>query len=132
MAVEVNVVFQGGKKVDGEINGFTVHTDQPEKDGGEGSAPTPSQLFLVSLATCAGLYAQGFCKSRELSTEGLGVSMSCEFDEKVKRYTKMQYDVTLPKDFPEKYQKSILRAINMCFVKKHLEHPPEFSSRIVT
>ncbi|WP_091348654.1 OsmC family protein [Anaerobranca gottschalkii] len=39
--------------------------------GGEGSAPTPFDLFLSSIATCAGVYALGFCQSKGLSTEGL-------------------------------------------------------------
>ncbi|HBF42893.1 MAG TPA: osmotically inducible protein OsmC, partial [Desulfobacteraceae bacterium] len=47
--IEVN--FPGGKKVDGKIENMIIKTDQPVKDGGEGSAPEPFQFFLMSIAT---------------------------------------------------------------------------------
>ena len=50
------VTFPGGKRVDAEYGGFTVRTDQPPQSGGEGSAPQPFDLFLASIATCAGIY----------------------------------------------------------------------------
>ena len=64
MAMEIS--FPGGKKVDADFKGFTIKTDQAERDGGEGSAPTPTFLFLASLGTCAGIYALNFCESRPL------------------------------------------------------------------
>ena len=48
------VTFPGGKRVDAEYDGFTIKTDQSPKGGGEGSAPQPFDLFLASIATCAG------------------------------------------------------------------------------
>ena len=69
MALEVS--FSGGKKVDANFKGFTIKTDQSEKDGGEGSAPTPSFLFFASLGTCAGLYALNFCEKRKIDTTQL-------------------------------------------------------------
>ena len=66
MAMEIS--FPGGKKVDAFFQGFTIKTDQSEKDGGEGSAPTPSFLFLASLGTCAGIFALNFCQKRKIDT----------------------------------------------------------------
>ena len=42
--MEMTIRFPGGKQVDAAFDGFTVHTDQPVKAGGEGSAPTPFGL----------------------------------------------------------------------------------------
>ena len=51
---EIKVTFPGGLRVDAEYKGFVVKTDQPLKQGGEGTAPAPFDLFLVSIAACAG------------------------------------------------------------------------------
>ncbi len=118
--------FNGGKKVEARFQDAIVQTDQPVDEGGEGSAPQPFQHFLASIATCAGVYAANFCEAREISTEGMSLSMRGWFDEDKKRFTKFTLDLTLPEGFPEKYRKSILRVMDLCFVKKHIVDPPEF------
>jgi len=123
---DVNVTFSGGKKIEAHIAGHTVRTDQPEKDGGEGTAPSPFDLFFASLGTCAGYYALEFCNSRKLGTDGLGVHLTAERDEEKKLFTPIRIAVTLPRDFPEKYAKAILRAVESCTVKKHVAGAPEF------
>jgi putative redox protein len=72
------VRFPGGKRVDAEYGGFTVRTDQAREAGGDASAPAPFDLFLASIATCAGIYVKGFCDSRGIATEGLGLGMRVE------------------------------------------------------
>ena len=71
----MTVTFPGGKRVDAEYNGFTIKTDQSPKGGGEGSAPQPFDLFLASIATCAGIYVKGYCDTRGIPTESLGLQM---------------------------------------------------------
>ena len=75
-----DVTFPGGVAVDVAMNGHTVHTDQPAAIGGGNSAPTPFQLFLASIATCAGFYALRFCQERHIPTEGLGVTKPASRD----------------------------------------------------
>lgn len=123
---KIDLTFPGGKRVDAHYNGMTVATDQSVGNGGEGSAPEPFDLFFVSIATCVGIYALEFCQSRDLSSEGLGVRLEAERDEQQKRYSKIDLHLTLPKNFPEKYEKAIKRAADLCTVKKHILNPPEF------
>jgi putative redox protein len=122
----LQIRFPGGKRVDAQFEGALIQTDQPVNEGGEGSAPQPFQLFLASIAACAGAYAVDFCQARELPMDGMSLSMSGEFDEKKKLYTKFALHLTLPEGFPEKYRKSILRVMDLCFVKKHIVDPPAF------
>lgn len=122
----INVTFDGGMKIKADMDGVTIYTDQPVKDGGEGTAPNPFQLFLGSLATCAGVYAKRFCETRKLNTEGLGVRVFCDFAEKGFRVEKMTYELTLPQDFPEKYVSAIVRSVDLCTVKKHVCDCPDF------
>ena len=67
--MELIVTFPGGKKIDADFNGNIIHTDQPIQAGGEASAPAPFDLFLASIGTCAGIYIQGFCSARGISTD---------------------------------------------------------------
>ena len=126
MALEVS--FEGGKKVDASFKGFTIKTDQSEKDGGEGSAPTPSFLFFASLGTCAGLYALNFCEKRKIDTTKLKLVLDFETHPKTHMVTKIVMNLTLPPDFPEKYVPAIIKAMDLCYVKKHLHEPPQFET----
>ena len=122
--IEVN--FPGGKKVDGKIENMVIKTDQPVKDGGEGSAPEPFQLFLMSIATCAGIYALDFCQAREIETKDMALTMNCELDPSGRVYQKLSIDLRVPAGFPDKYKKAIVRTMDLCSVKKHIINPPEF------
>ena len=94
--------------------------------GGNGSAPEPFTLFLTSIATCAGLYALNFCQVREIPTDTMSLSMRYDFDLKTKRCEKLYIDLKLPTGFPQKYEKAILKAMDLCTVKRHMVDPPEF------
>ena len=126
----VAISFPGGKRIDARIGDFTIHTDQSEKSGGSASAPEPFDLFLASIASCAGIYAWNFCEARHLATEGIGLKMLCERDQKQRRITRMRLQLTLPQGFPEKYRSGILRAMELCAVKRHIHEAPAFSIEI--
>ena len=127
----MTVTFPGGKRVDAEYGGFTIRTDQPPQSGGEGSAPPPFDLFLASIATCAGIYVKGYCDTRGLSTEGLGLEMRIEREPEKNRVVRLAIDIKLPEGFPEKHKEAVIRAADLCAVKKHMLTPPAFEIRTV-
>ena len=118
MLTDIEVSFPGGKRVDAKVGDRVVHTDQPEALGGEGAHAAPFDLFLASIASCAGIYALGFCQSRGLSTAGLQLVQRHEVDPESQLLTGVRIELTLPADFPEKYRPAILRAVQGCRVKK--------------
>lgn len=120
----IDVSFPGGKRVDARIGAFVVHTDQPSDHGGEGSAVAPFDLFLASLATCAGLYVLGFCQARGLPTDGLRLRQKVELDPATKLPNRIRLEVALPPSFPEKYRSAIGRAAEGCKVKKTIAAAP--------
>jgi len=124
------VTFPGGKRVDAEYHGFTIRTDQSPKGGGEGSAPQPFDLFLASIATCAGIYVKGYCDTRGIPAENLGLEMHIERDE-AHRVAKLVLEIRLPEGFPEKHRDAVVRAADLCSVKKHIFNPPAFEIRTV-
>ncbi|MEI8102078.1 MAG: OsmC family protein [Chlorobium sp.] len=132
MNSEMIVTFGGGKKVDADFNGFTIHTDQAEYAGGEGSAPEPFSLFLASIGTCAGIFVLSFCQSRGIPTEGIRLVQSHFAKESGRGIGKIEIAIELPPDFPEKYKDAVISAANLCAVKKHIMDPPEFIVKAVT
>jgi len=123
---EIKVTFPGGYRVDAEYKGFVIKTDQPVHDGGEGTAPAPFDLFMASLAICAGYYALAFCKERGIPTENAGVVMRMEKNPETKMLGKISIEIRLPAEFPEKYKNAIIRAVDHCTVKAHMMRPPAF------
>jgi ribosomal protein S12 methylthiotransferase accessory factor len=127
----MEVQFPGGMRVDALQGGLRIRTDQPDAAGGPGSAPSPFDLFLASIGTCAGFYALRFLQERKLETSGLSLSMTPEWDVGRRLVSRIRIVITLPDSFPEKYRDAILRAVDQCSVKRHLAQPPEFETMTI-
>lgn len=126
--MDMEVYFPGGKKVYARYKGFTVETDQPVDDGGDGSAPSPFDLFMLSIGTCAGYYVLTFLQQRGLSTEGAGLVLRRETDPATHLPSKVYLDIKLPADFPQKYREAVIRTAEGCTVKRALDNPPAFET----
>ncbi len=124
--MEMIVDFPGGQRVDAHFGSFTVMTDQPVSQDGEGLAPTPFELFLASLSTCAGIFVLGFCKKRNLPTDGIKIVERTHTDPNTKLVSNIELEIQVPPDFPEQYYEALIRTAQLCKVKKHLENPPSF------
>ena len=127
---EIKVTFPGGKRVDAEYKGFQIKTDQPVYAGGEGTAPAPFDLFLGSLATCAGYFVLVFCQSRGIEMDQAAVSMRMYKSEQKKLIDKIGIDIQLPPEFPAKYSKAVIKAVDSCTVKVHMITPPSFDINV--
>ena len=127
--MEIKITFSGRKRVDAELNGFVIRTDQPLKYGGEGSAPSPFEYFLASIGTCAGIYILSFCEKRKISTENMSLIQRLEYG-KTKDgkpfIERIVIDILIPPDFPEKYHKAIIKVADQCAVKNMILNPPKF------
>ena len=127
---EMIVSFPGGKRVDASFDGIRVETDQPVDEGGDGSAPAPFDLFMVSLATCAGIYVLGFCQNRHIPTDGIRVVQRLQRDDQKKIET-VAISIEVPPEFPDKYHKALERSAAKCAVKKLMESPPAFEIKTI-
>ncbi len=124
--MEMIIDFPGGARVDAHFGPYTVKTDQPPMGGGEGSAPTPFAVFLASIGTCAGIYILGFCRQRGLPTDGMRIIQRMHSNPFSGMVEKIELEIQVPPSFPEKYRPSLVRAAELCAVKKHFEQPPKF------
>jgi putative redox protein len=120
--MEMLIDFPGGSRVDAHFGPFTIKTDQLPA----ASAPTPFATFLASLGTCAGIYVLGFCQQRGLPSEGIRIMQRMHNDPSTGMVSKIDLEIQVPQSFPEKYLPSLVRAAELCAVKKHIENPPEF------
>jgi ribosomal protein S12 methylthiotransferase accessory factor len=127
--MEMLIDFPGGSRVDAHFGSFTVATDQPPV----ASAPTPFALFLSSIGTCAGIYVLGFCQQRGLPTDGIRIVQRVHSNPVSGMVDKIDLEIQVPAEFPEKYRASLIRSAELCAVKKHLENPPKFdvSTKVV-
>ena len=120
--MEMLIDFPGGSRVDAHFGDFIVNTDQPP----EASASTPFALFLSSIGTCAGIYVLGFCRQRNLPSEGIRIIERVHSNPYNGMVEKIDLEIEVPPTFPEKYRDSLIRSAELCAVKKHLEKPPRF------
>lgn len=121
--MEMEITFPGGSRVDANFGGLTVRTDQPPA----ASAPTPFATFLASIGTCAGIYVLGFCQQRGIPTQGVKIVQRMHGDRMTGLVGRIDLDIQLPPDFPEKYKSAVIRSAEQCAVKKHFEYPPTFN-----
>jgi ribosomal protein S12 methylthiotransferase accessory factor len=120
--------------VNAEFNGFTVKTDQPVKEGGEGTAPSPYEYFLASIGTCAGIYVLSFCEKRGIPAEHISLAQRLEYrktDEGKKVLEKIVLEILVPAAFPEKYHQALVKVADQCAVKKTIMNPPQFEIKTI-
>ena len=121
--MEMIIDFPGGQRVDAHFGNFVVPTDQPPQS----SAPTPFATFLSSIGTCAGIYVLGFCQQRGVSPEGIKIIQRIANNPMSGMVENIDLEIQLPASFPEKYKEAVIRAADLCAVKKHLEKPPRIN-----
>lgn len=119
--MEMEIVFPGGAQVDAVMGNMVITTNQ------DGSAPAPFGLFLASIGTCAGIYVLSFCQHRNLPTDGIRIVQRMYSNPANRMIERVDLDIVVPPDFPEKYHEALIRAADQCAVKKHLEQPPTFT-----
>ena len=125
--MEMNISLGPDQRVTARWDGFEVTTDQPPSQGGQGSAPSPFELFLVSLGTCTFYYVLDFCRVRDIPTDGISVVQRLITSEDGKEEKAIEMEIILPPEFPTKYDKAVVRTASMCHVKKTIMNPPEIT-----
>jgi ribosomal protein S12 methylthiotransferase accessory factor len=130
--MDIEVYFEEGAKVNARLGKHVVKTDQKERGGGEDSAPAPFDYFLVSLATCAGIYVKVFCDRRDIDSSKIRINQKHRTDPQTRKLIGIDLDIILPEDFPDKYREAVLKAADQCAVKRLLKDPPEIEVRAVS
>jgi uncharacterized OsmC-like protein len=101
--------------------------DQPVEDGGSDAAPTPTELFVASLASCVAHYARRYLARHDLPIDGMSVAATFTMAERPTRVGQVSLSVTVPDGVPEERRVSLSAAASHCTVHNSLEQPPEVS-----
>ena len=127
--MEITITFPGNMKVNAEVNGMVIPTDQPVTQGGDGTAPSPFVHFLASIGTCAGIYVLSFCRERGIPTENVTLTqrmIHAPGPDGAMGLATIKLDINVPPDFPEKYRNALVKVAEQCAVKKAIAKPPQF------
>jgi uncharacterized OsmC-like protein len=127
---EITINLKGGMKVDAAVRDFTVSTDQPKTDDGNNSAPTPLELFFASLGTCAGTNVAYFCIERDIPYKDIDIKLTVDRDDRSRAVKRISMDIRVPADFPEKYKDALLKAVDLCAVKKAIKAQPDIVATV--
>jgi ribosomal protein S12 methylthiotransferase accessory factor len=129
--MDIEVYFEEGAKVNARMGKHVVKTDQKEYGGGEDSAPAPFDYFLISLATCAGIYVKVFCQKRGIDSSKIQIRQKHLNDPQTRKLTGIDLEIILPEGFPDKYRDAVIKAADQCAVKRLFQNPPEIEVRAI-
>jgi uncharacterized OsmC-like protein len=122
----MDVQFVSGEAYQVAVRDHRVFVDQPPDAGGTDAAPTPTELFVASLATCVAFYAGRYLTRHGYSREGLGVAV--DFDmatDRPARVTAIRLNVRVPADLPPERYPALRAVVSHCTVHNTLQQPPE-------
>ncbi|MEU0342611.1 OsmC family protein [Streptomyces bobili] len=109
-----------------DIRGHRLQVDQPIEAGGTDTAPTPTELFAASLATCVAFYAGRYLHRHGLPQTGLRVRTEFAMaTDRPARVASVRLVVVPPPGLPEQRRAALLAVVSRCTVHNTLHQPPE-------
>ena len=120
----ITVTSAGKDRLRIETRGHIWFTDQPVADGGEDTAPTPTEMFVASLAACVGFYAERFLRRNGVAADQLSVTCDYSWAEGPHRVGGIDLTVVAPGLGPDRME-AFKRVIGHCTVHNTLANPPE-------
>lgn len=102
-------------------------TDEPERLGGEGSAPAPHELFPAALAACVSTTLVMYARTKEWD---LGeVTVDVDYDNHVTP-RRFELDIRLTGDLSQEQLARLEKVAATCPVRRSIEAGIEFVERI--
>ena len=124
-AHEMDVRYVAGESYEVSVRGHRVLVDQPAEAGGLDAAPTPTELFVASLATCVAFYAGRYLTRHGYGRDGLAVSAGFDMaTDRPARVTGIRLTVRAPADLPAARRPALHAVVSHCTVHNSLASPP--------
>jgi putative redox protein len=122
---KMDVRFVAGDSYEVTVRGHHVLVDQPVEAGGADEAPTPTELFVASLATCIAFYAGRYLNRHGVDREGLGVSVAFQMAaDRPPRVAAIRLTVRVPAGLPPERWPALHAVVSHCTVHNTLADPP--------
>ncbi len=124
----MEVTFVSGESYEVAIRGHRIVVDQPAEDGGEDTAPTPTELFVASLASCVAYFAGRYLTRHGYDRTGLAVSADVELaPDRPSRVGRIAITVKVPTEVPESRWPALAAVAEHCTVHNSMRQPPRVS-----
>jgi putative redox protein len=121
----MDVRFVAGEAYEVAVRGHRLVVDQPADAGGQDSAPTPTELFVASLATCVAFYAGRYLTRHGYGRDGLAVSAGYEMaGDRPARVGGIRLIVRVPAGLPRERWAALRAVMSHCTVHNSLASPP--------
>jgi uncharacterized OsmC-like protein len=105
-----------------EVGGQRITTDVTPPMGGKGRAPTPPDLFVVSLGACVAAFVAHYCEQQGIDTRELWVETAFEKNEQPAFLTNFKVDVHLPYADCGDRMAAVKRVADHCIIEETLQH----------
>jgi putative redox protein len=126
----LSVAHQAGDRFELQVRGHRLLCDQPVADGGTDQGPTPTELFVGSLAACVGFYARRFLARHHLDAAGLRVEAAFTMSpDRPARVAIITLRLLTP-PLEENRRRALLAVVDHCTVHNSLRTPPEVRVRL--
>jgi uncharacterized OsmC-like protein len=122
----LSVAYQASDRFELQVRGHRLLCDQPVADGGTDQGPTPTELFVASLAACAAFYARRFLARHHLEAAGLRVQAAYTMSpDRPARVATITLRLLLPQPLAENHRRALLAVVDHCTVHNSLRIPPQ-------
>ena len=125
MTFPLAVTHLDGDRFEIAVRGHTITVDQPVADGGTDTAPTPTELFIASLASCVAFYARRYLVRHDLPTDGLTVDATYSISSRPARVGEIALVLRVPDGVPADRRGALLAVASHCTVHNTLEAAPD-------
>jgi uncharacterized OsmC-like protein len=122
-SASLRVVHRSNDRFDVIIGPFYLSVDQPTSAGGNDTAPTPTELFVASLAACQAFYAQRFLRRHAVEGD-VTITASWSMAERPARVSRVQMHIDAP-HLPAGLGPRLMKVVEHCTVHNTLRQPPE-------
>ena len=122
------VRHESGDRFTIEVRGHSFTVDQPVADGGTNLGPSPTEVFVASLAGCVGFYGRRFLARHGLPDD-VTVDATWSMATSPSRVGSIRLSVRAP-GLPGSLEPRFAKVIEHCTVHNTLMAPPEVAISI--
>jgi putative redox protein len=109
-----------------QVRGHRLVCDQPLAEGGGDQGPTPTELFVGSLAACVAFYARRFLARHNLASGGLRVEADFTMStDRLARVDTIALRLIIPQPLTPTRRQALLAVVDHCTVHNSIRTPPD-------
>jgi len=128
----MRVQWQAEDRFDIQVRSHTITVDQPADAGGDDLGPTPTELFVASLASCVGFYVRRYLRRHHIDPAGLEVTTRFQMGAKPTRVAVVDMEISLTAELQPDRHAGLLAQAKHCTVHNSITHTPDIAIRLAS